>query len=261
MSRIHAQAAGRMQSIARNPIMIALFASLALAACAKKPMNSAGDLGLGANAATPGSTQDFTVNVGDRIFFDTDSTSIRADAQQRSIARLSGWPSIRTTPSRSKVTPTNAAPANTTWHLAHAVPHPPRIPLLARYLGLEDQDNLVRQGKAGRRLRRHFLLVAEPPCRHGSRWRRHVIAGLHRRPIQISNRPCECSHGRFFTSRGPGMRSDGSRDLRPVTRVQFMAAAFDALQLRAADGVGQSLAMGDRKDRVGGSVNDKEGNA
>ena len=81
MSRIHAQAAGRMQSIARNPIMIALFASLALAACAKKPMNSAGDLGLGANAATPGSTQDFTVNVGDRIFFDTDSTSIRADAQ------------------------------------------------------------------------------------------------------------------------------------------------------------------------------------
>ena len=32
-------------------------------------------------AATPGSAQDFTVNVGDRIFFDTDSTSIRADAQ------------------------------------------------------------------------------------------------------------------------------------------------------------------------------------
>ena len=36
--------------------------------------------GGGAGAATPGSPQDFTVNVGDRIFFDTDSTSIRADA-------------------------------------------------------------------------------------------------------------------------------------------------------------------------------------
>ena len=91
MSRIHAQAAGRMQSLARNPIMIALFASLALAACAKKPMNSAGDLGLGANsAATPGSTQDFTVNVGDRIFFDTDSTSIRADAQA-TLDRQAQW--------------------------------------------------------------------------------------------------------------------------------------------------------------------------
>ena len=38
------------------------------------------DLGLG-GAATPGSSQDFTVNVGDRIFFDTESSVIRADAQ------------------------------------------------------------------------------------------------------------------------------------------------------------------------------------
>ena len=87
MSRIHTPAAGRMQTIARNPVMIALVMTLALAGCASKKNlpNSAGDLGLGANgagASTPGSTQDFTVNVGDRIFFDTDSTSIRADAQQ-----------------------------------------------------------------------------------------------------------------------------------------------------------------------------------
>jgi peptidoglycan-associated lipoprotein len=34
------------------------------------------------NNATPGSQQDFTVNVGDRIFFDTDSSSIRPDAGQ-----------------------------------------------------------------------------------------------------------------------------------------------------------------------------------
>ena len=67
-------------ALARNPIAIALVASLAIAGCAsKKVPNNAADLGL--NAATPGSAQDFTVNVGDRIFFDTDSSAIRADAQ------------------------------------------------------------------------------------------------------------------------------------------------------------------------------------
>jgi peptidoglycan-associated lipoprotein len=73
----------RFAKLAANPVMIALFASLAIAGCAsKKNLNSAADLGLnGAGAATPGSAQDFTVNIGDRIFFDTDSTSIRADAQ------------------------------------------------------------------------------------------------------------------------------------------------------------------------------------
>ena len=64
-----------------NPIAIALVATLLVAGCAsKKVPNSAADLGLAGNA-TPGSSQDFTVNVGDRIFFDTDSSSIRADAQ------------------------------------------------------------------------------------------------------------------------------------------------------------------------------------
>ncbi|MGO8470003.1 OmpA family protein, partial [Rhizobium leguminosarum] len=41
-------------------------------------------------AATPGSAQDFTVNVGDRIFFDTESSSIRADASQ-TLDRQAQW--------------------------------------------------------------------------------------------------------------------------------------------------------------------------
>jgi len=75
---------GKMAKLARNPFVIALVCGIALAGCAKKnKLNSADDLGLNTqNSATPGSQQDFTVNVGDRIFFDTDSTSIRADAQQ-----------------------------------------------------------------------------------------------------------------------------------------------------------------------------------
>lgn len=82
----------RFESIARSPVAVALFMSLAIAGCAsKKNMpNSASDLGLGANGATPGSAQDFTVNVGDRIFFDLDSSVIRADAQQ-TLARQAQW--------------------------------------------------------------------------------------------------------------------------------------------------------------------------
>ncbi len=82
----------RIAALTRNPAMIALVAALAVAGCAsKKTPNSAADLGLGgAGAATPGSAQDFTVNIGDRIFFDTDSSSIRADAQQ-TLSRQAQW--------------------------------------------------------------------------------------------------------------------------------------------------------------------------
>ncbi|KQZ14674.1 MULTISPECIES: peptidoglycan-associated lipoprotein Pal [unclassified Mesorhizobium] len=83
----------RIAALTRNPAMIALVAVLAVAGCAsKKTPNSAADLGLGggAGAASPGSAQDFTVNIGDRIFFDTDSSSIRADAQQ-TLSRQAQW--------------------------------------------------------------------------------------------------------------------------------------------------------------------------
>lgn len=73
-----------------NHLAIALVATLAVAGCASKQVpNSAADLGLG-GTATPGSAQDFTVNVGDRIFFDTDSSVIRADAQQ-TLAKQAQW--------------------------------------------------------------------------------------------------------------------------------------------------------------------------
>ena len=75
----------------KNPMVLALVAGLALAGCAsKKVPNNAADLGLGANSATPGSSQDFTLNVGDRIFFDTASSAIRADAQQ-TLTRQAQW--------------------------------------------------------------------------------------------------------------------------------------------------------------------------
>jgi peptidoglycan-associated lipoprotein len=79
----------RIAALKLYPLALALAATLVVAGCAsKKVPNSAAELGL--NAATPGSTQDFTVNVGDRIFFDTDSSSIRADAQQ-TLAKQAVW--------------------------------------------------------------------------------------------------------------------------------------------------------------------------
>jgi len=83
---------GRIAALTKNPAIVVLVCALAIAGCAsKKTPNSAADLGLGgAGAATPGSAQDFTVNVGDRIFFDTDSSSIRADAQS-TLSKQAQW--------------------------------------------------------------------------------------------------------------------------------------------------------------------------
>jgi len=78
----------RFQKIARNPVSVALFFSLTLAGCA----SGNGRFGSGQPGfnAQPGTPQDFTVNVGDRVFFDLDSSSIRADAQQ-TLARQAQW--------------------------------------------------------------------------------------------------------------------------------------------------------------------------
>ena len=92
----------RIESLAKNPVAIALVTALALTGCASKKNNlpnNAADLGL-TNGATPGSQQDFTVNVGDRIYFDTDSSAIRADAQatlQRQAQWLARYPNYAIT--------------------------------------------------------------------------------------------------------------------------------------------------------------------
>lgn len=59
----------------------AFTAALALGACANNQNADGSASGYGAGgAATPGSTQDFVVNVGDRVFFETDSTDLTPTA-------------------------------------------------------------------------------------------------------------------------------------------------------------------------------------
>jgi peptidoglycan-associated lipoprotein len=57
-------------------IAAALIAGLALSACANKANDSLASAGV----ATPGSQQDFVVNVGDRVFFETDATELTPTA-------------------------------------------------------------------------------------------------------------------------------------------------------------------------------------
>ena len=62
----------------RAGIMALLVAGLALGACAK---NQATDSLASAGVATPGSQQDFVVNVGDRVFFESDQTDLTPQAR------------------------------------------------------------------------------------------------------------------------------------------------------------------------------------
>jgi peptidoglycan-associated lipoprotein len=59
-------------------IAAALIAALAVSACANKPTD---DALASASPATPGRQQDFVVNVGDRVFFESDSSELTMQAR------------------------------------------------------------------------------------------------------------------------------------------------------------------------------------
>ena len=61
------------------PLVVVLMAGLALGACANTPADNA--QANAAGSAAPGSQQDFVVNVGDRVFFETDSTELTPQAR------------------------------------------------------------------------------------------------------------------------------------------------------------------------------------
>ncbi|AMC13324.1 membrane protein [Liberibacter crescens] len=75
--------------------MFTFFVTFALMSCSNKKNDINNGIGFGRGAGSigsvqPGSLQEFTVNVGDRVFFDTDSSSIRPDGIQ-TLARQVQW--------------------------------------------------------------------------------------------------------------------------------------------------------------------------
>ena len=78
-----------MKHIFRAARLVAvLAAALAISACANKPGDDA--QANAAGQATPGSQQDFVVNVGDRVFFETDSTELTPQSRA-TLDKQSQW--------------------------------------------------------------------------------------------------------------------------------------------------------------------------
>ncbi|MEM1285254.1 MAG: peptidoglycan-associated lipoprotein Pal [Cohaesibacteraceae bacterium] len=77
----------RVSSSLISRIALAVFAALFMAACASTTPDN---LPVSQQAAPPGSAQDFTVNVGDRVFFETDSSVLTAEGRL-TLDRQAAW--------------------------------------------------------------------------------------------------------------------------------------------------------------------------
>ena len=159
----------------------ALLIGLALGACAKNNADDALNGGIGAGA--PGSYQDFASNVGDRVFFETDSTELTSTAQAtldkqatwlnqygRYTFTIEGHADERGT--REYNFALGARRAEVDQELSHR----------QGGRGLAHEDDQLWQGTAGRRLQRYFMLVAKPPRRHGAGRRAELLTRRPRRP-------------------------------------------------------------------------------
>jgi peptidoglycan-associated lipoprotein len=78
-------------------ILGALGALALLAACSSDEASNAAATGaggsggvVGAGSVRPGSQEDLVANVGDRVFFDTDSSQVRGDGRS-TLERQAGW--------------------------------------------------------------------------------------------------------------------------------------------------------------------------
>ncbi len=69
-------------TLRRMALGFTVLAALGLGACSKDANELADGAGsaYGAGASTPGSAQDFVVNIGDRVFFESDSTDLSPTA-------------------------------------------------------------------------------------------------------------------------------------------------------------------------------------
>ena len=122
-------------------------------------------------ARAPGSQQDFVVNVGDRVFFESDSSELTP----QSIATLekqAQWLQIY-----NQYTFTDRRPCRRARHarIQHRARRPARadrarLSGLARRSGAAHAHDFLRQGAPGRGVQRHFLLVAEPSGRDGAQY-------------------------------------------------------------------------------------------
>ncbi len=154
-----------MANMIRGAKFVAIIlAGFAIAGCAKQ--NDQSSL---AGAAAPGSQQDFVVNVGDRVFFDTDSSEL-SDQARATLDKQAQW---LTNYNRYAFTVEGHADERGTreYNIARRAARRDgaSIPDFARRGGATHAHHLLRQGAAGRLVQRYFLLVAKSPRRDGAR--------------------------------------------------------------------------------------------
>lgn len=75
---------------APSNLLMAIAAAGLLVACSSTPETDASTAGAGAGTIRPGSQEDLVANVGDRVFFDTDRSTVRAD-QRAVLERQARW--------------------------------------------------------------------------------------------------------------------------------------------------------------------------
>lgn len=79
-----------MKSSVSFKIALAFCGVLALAGCSKKSTPNLEAASAGQGMAAPGSEKDFALNVGDRVFFQNDQSSLSAEAQE-TLRRQAQW--------------------------------------------------------------------------------------------------------------------------------------------------------------------------
>ena len=145
--------------------LAAVFAvALSMGACANKNLAADGAMG---TAATPGSQQDFVVNVGDRVFFESDQT----DLSPQAIATLDKQAQWLQTYNRYAFTIEGHADERGTreYNIALGARRAQSVRSylrFARHRCEPDADDLLWQGTPGRGLQRHLVLVAKSSRGH-----------------------------------------------------------------------------------------------
>ena len=134
-------------------------------ACSDTPKPES-ELGQGGrhSPATPGSARDFAVNVGDIVYFTTDSVDLSPEAQQ-TLTNQARWLQQY---SQYTITIEGHADERGTREYnialgAQARPGRAQLPGPARHQRPAHPHDLLRQGAARGGVQRHLLLVAEPP--------------------------------------------------------------------------------------------------
>ena len=143
-----------------------LAVALSMGACANKNVWATR---CQASAATPGSQQDFVVNVGDRVFFESDQTDLSPQAMV-TLDKQIQW--LQTYPRYPFTIEGHADERGTReYNIALGARRAQSVRTYMQARGIDAQPHahdLLRQGTPGRGLQRHLLLVAEPPCGHGA---------------------------------------------------------------------------------------------